>query len=410
MAHGFSNRVWADTATTGTGDVTVGSAKPAHCTPAQAGTQDGDERTWLLEEGNDFEIFRGAYTASGSVVTRGTVLLSQIAGSTGATRMTLAGSATIREVVAAEDLLSIVDPRAARGVLGILSQPQGRLTLQSGVPVMSTTQSAKTTLYYSPYVGNQIPINDGVAVAMTTFSEISIATTDTTYNPAAIGAGKVNDWFVWDDGGTLRLSHGPDWTNDTTRSAGTALTISLGFLTNSVDITNGPLAGRGTYVGTTRSNGSSQLDWIFGASGTAPWFGLWNMYNRVEVSAVWADGQSSWTYASTTTRALNNRAIARVSFVRGLNEDGVSALAQTYVDGNSGSAASFGWGLDSASVNTTQMQATAPSVAGIGSVQYAGLPGVGFHFLQQTEKSSGAVSYTAWGVAGLSSITFNGRM
>lgn len=113
MAHGFSNRVWADTATTGTGNVTVGSAKPAHCTPGQAGTQDGDERTWLLEEGNDFEIFRGAYTASGSVVTRGTVLLSLIAGSVSTSvRMDLQGSATIREVAAGEDLISKVNAGA----------------------------------------------------------------------------------------------------------------------------------------------------------------------------------------------------------------------------------------------------------------------------------------------------------
>lgn len=275
---------------------------------------------------------------------------------------------------------------------------------------MTTTQSAKTTLYYTPYVGNQIPIYDGSNMVPTTFSELSISTSDTTYNPTAIGANKVNDWFVWNDNGTLRLSHGPDWTNDTTRSAGTYLTMSTGFLSNSVDITNGPLAGRGTYVGTTRSNASSQLDWIFGASGTAPWFGLWNMYNRVEVSTTWADGQSSWTYASTTTRALNNRAIARVSFVRGLNEDGVSVLAQTYTDTNSGAAASFGWGLDSTSVSMNQMQATAPSVAGIGSVQYRGAPGLGFHYLQQTEKSQSANSYTAWGVSSLSSITFSGRM
>lgn len=119
MAHGFNNRVWCDTATTGTGNVTIGSPKPAHCTPAQAGTVNADTRTWLLEEGNDFEIFRGAYTASGTVVTRGTVLLSQIAGSTGTTRMNLAGTATIREVAAAEDLLSIVVPADARAALGL---------------------------------------------------------------------------------------------------------------------------------------------------------------------------------------------------------------------------------------------------------------------------------------------------
>jgi hypothetical protein len=30
-----------------------------------------------------------------------------------------------------------------------------------------------------------------------TFSEVSVATADTTKNPAAIGASKVNDWFIW---------------------------------------------------------------------------------------------------------------------------------------------------------------------------------------------------------------------
>ncbi len=147
----------------------------------------------------------------------------------------------------------------------------------------------------------------------------------------------------------------------------------------SVAITNGPAISRGTYVGTTRSNSSSQLSWIFGASGTAPWFGVWNMYNRVDVRTTWSEGTGSWTYNSATVRALHNTAVARVSFVYGLVEDGVLAIAQTYIDTNSGSTANFGWALDSTTTNTTSMQATAPSVAGIGSVQYAGLPGPGFH-------------------------------
>jgi hypothetical protein len=58
------------------------------------------------------------------------------------------------------------------------------------------------------------------------------------------------------------------------------------ILLNSVAITNGPAASRGTYVGTTRSNGSSQLDWIVGGSasgGTAAFLWVWNAYNRVTV-------------------------------------------------------------------------------------------------------------------------------
>lgn len=119
MAHGFSNRVWVDTATTGTGDVAVGSAKPAHCTPEQAGTPDGAERTWLLEEGNDFEIYRGAYNDTTKKVERGTVLLSLIDGVAGTSRMDLDGTATLRIVSAAEDMLSSVSPEVSRGQLGV---------------------------------------------------------------------------------------------------------------------------------------------------------------------------------------------------------------------------------------------------------------------------------------------------
>jgi hypothetical protein len=344
-------------------------------------------------------------------------LLNESASSSASNRMALGGNLTISAKQAAilrYDGTAVRWQAIAGGAgtsgRGIVPQPQGRLTLQSGVPVMTATQSSKATLYYTPYVGNQIPLYDGTNMVPTAFSELSVATTDTTKNPAAIGASKVNDWFVWNDGGTLRLTHGPDWTNDTTRSASTALTMVNGILLNNAIITNGPATSRGTYVGTTRSNGSSQLDWIFGASGTAPWFGVWNMYNRVDVRTVWCEGTASWAYGVTTIRALNASSIARVSLVRGLNEDAVSVLAQTYIDTNPSSTANFGLGLDSTTVNTVQMQATGPSVAGIGSVQYAGLPGVGFHYIQQTEKFGGSSSYTAYGISILSSITFSGRM
>lgn len=159
--------------------------------------------------------------------------------------------------------------------VAIISPPQGRLTLQSLTPVMTITQAAKTTIYYTPQVGNLIPLYDGTNFVMTSIgTEISALTTDATKSPAAIGASKVNDWFVWNDAGTIRLGHGPDWTNDTTRSAGTALVMVNGIRLNSAAITNGPAAQRGTYVGTTRSNASSQFDWIVGATNTAAFLGF----------------------------------------------------------------------------------------------------------------------------------------
>jgi len=207
---------------------------------------------------------------------------------------------------------------AGGGGGGGLDRPQGRLTLQSATPVMTTTQSAKTTIYYTPYVGDQVPLYDGSSMVMTTFAELSVATTDTTKSPAAIGASKVNDWFVWSDAGTVRISHGPDWTSDTARSAGTALVMVNGVLLNNASITNGPAAQRGTYVGTTRSNASSQLDWILpstavgGGKGT---LAVWNAYNRVLSGGVCIDTTASWITASTTISAKNASANNAIAFV-----------------------------------------------------------------------------------------------
>lgn len=298
----------------------------------------------------------------------------------------------------------------AASTVAITITPQGRLTLATATPVMSSTNSAKTTIYYTPYVGSIVPIYDGTNWTATTFSEISVATTDTTKNPAAIGASKVNDWFVWSDAGTLRLSHGPDWTSDTTRSAGTALTMVNGLYLNNAAITNGPAASRGTYVGTTRSNGSSQLDWILGgaaAGGTAAFFGVWNMYNRVSVRTTVADTNSSWVTAASATPAaldtggtgsgLNNR----ISAVIGLSEDGIKISIGTRIltAAASGAFASIGFGMDVTNAYDRRALAgaigTAASNAAV-TVQYTYMTS-GFHFWQALQAGDGTNTATIVG-------------
>lgn len=297
--------------------------------------------------------------------------------------------------------------------------PQGRLTLQTVTPVMTTTQSAKTTIYYTPYVGSIVPIWDGSTWTATTFSEISVATTDTAKNPAAIGASKANDWFVWNDSGTLRLTHGPDWTSDTARSAGTALVMVNGILLNNASITNGPAASRGTYVGTTRSNGSSQLDWIYGAvasGGTPGFFGVWNAYNRVIVKSLTGDSTDSWTYATATWRAPNGNTLTmRHTFVVGLSEDAFTGSYTTSMLAGSGSNCWIGVGYDSTTAFTG---VTAPNFNN--SFQVAGtaiapvIPAVGVHFFSGIEINNGSAG-TFYGDLGIptimgSGVMFEGRM
>jgi len=272
--------------------------------------------------------------------------------------------------------------------------PQGRLTFTTATPVMSLTTAAQGTVYYTPYVGNQIPIYNGTILVPTTFTELSVTTINTANSPAAIGASKVNDWFVWNDAGTLRLVHGPDWTSDVLRSAGTALTRVNGVWLNNASITNGPAASRGTYVGTTRSNGSSLMDWIYGAAasgGTAAFLGCWNLYNRVSVVTTVTDSAASWNYTSSSPRSSDNSNNNRISFVSGLAEDSTHfVFSQRFsVAAVSGALGNIGMGFDA--TGTYTYQGTGVTTTSTGqynatmTIQGAIAPQLGFHFVQAME-------------------------
>jgi len=281
--------------------------------------------------------------------------------------------------------------------------PQGRLTLQTLTPVMTTTQSAKTTIFYTPYVGNKVPIYDGTNMVMTTFAELSVATTDTTKSPAAIGASKVNDWFVWSDAGTVRIGHGPDWTSDTVRSAGTALVMVNGILLNNASITNGPAASRGTYVGTTRSNASSQLDWIFGATaagGTAAFLNVYNAYNRTPVTTSVKDNTATWTDATFVMKPLNAAGVGsglnnRISWVDGLQQSFMQAMIGCYI------TMPPGGGYVALGLNSTTVESIGAAVGNAGTSTICAeaiAPQLGFNFVQGLQAaSSGTATFYGTG-------------
>lgn len=304
----------------------------------------------------------------------------------------------------------------ARSNIGVHYPAQGRLTLVSGLPVMTSTQSAKTTLFWAPRNGDHIPLYDGTNMVPTQFAELSALTTDTTKSPGAIGASKMNDWFVWNDASTLRLGHGPDWTSDTTRSAGTALVSVLGIPLNSVAITNGPGASRGTYVGTTRSNASSQIDWILGGAasgGVAGFLGIWNMYERVSIGCSSVDNGAAYTYNSGTPRQARASAGMQHSFVVGIQEDSIWA---SYENQSTTAAVVFafvasGLQLDATNSFSVSVQGTAPlaqntQIGQSSSRQFS--PGIGLHFVAAVEAADTNVE--TFNVVGRNTLSFLGRM
>lgn len=135
---------------------------------------------------------------------------------------------------------------------------EGRLTLESGVPVSSTDQADKTTLYYTPYVGNTIALYNGTSWDLVTFTELSL-------DISGFTASKPYDIFVYNNSGTATLE-GLVWTDGSTRA--TALAYQDGVLS-----LTGSLSRR--YVGTIYMAADAKCD-----DSIATRY-VWNMYNRV---------------------------------------------------------------------------------------------------------------------------------
>lgn len=298
------------------------------------------------------------------------------------------------------------------GGTGSPSTPQGRLSLQTGVPVMTSSQTAKTTIYYTADQGRWVPIYDGTTWTMTEFTaDLSNDTTASSTGkagPAAVTTNSNYDLFVWSDSGTLRLTRGPAWSSDTARGTGagtTELERVGGVYTNKQSITNGPAANRGTYVGTVRSDGSSQINFSLGSSaagGGASLICVWNMYNRRVVQPAVYDSTASWTLLSGTVRAANNSTGNRISYVCGLAEDFVQAIyacrITTAAAANAGAAIRIG--LDSTTTTSSAstyalfLTPSAGNQSGTQMAMYNDALQLGFHFIQALENSDGTNTST----------------
>ena len=274
--------------------------------------------------------------------------------------------------------------------------PQGRLTLTSGAPVLTSTVSGATTVYYTPYVGQMCPIWSGARFYPANLGgELSQAATDATKSPAAVAASSLYDMFVWSDGGTFRCTRGPAWSSATARGTGagtTELNTVNGVLVNKNAITNGPAAGFGTYVGTIASNGSSTIDFILGGAsngGTAAFLNVWNAYNRTKTVTYVQDTTTSWTYGTASYRSANNSTGNRVTFVSGLQRDFFAARYTTQGAAGAGLNFSIAIGLDNVTTPSGPSPGCASTATVVFSTDYVG-SALGQHYVQALETASGA--------------------
>lgn len=386
------------TATTGTGTITLSTAKTGYLSFASAGISDGDVIAYAITDGANSEIGYGVYTASGTTLTR------NVRRSTNSNNaISLSGSAEVAITPSAEDLVSS-------------SMPCGRLTLTSATPVMTSTTTGATTIYYTPCRGRCVPLWTGSHFGMADIGgELSQATTDATKSPAACTTNSLYDLFVWVDNGTYRCTRGPAWSSATSRGTGagtTELELLQGWWVNKIAITNGPAARYGLYVGTVRTNSSSQVDFqlaAVAAGGTPGKIYVWNAYHRVDLSTTVGETTDSWTYASSTWRQANNSAGMQVEMVRGLNEDAVRAIYSAFMLPSATGGSRLGIGVDSTSAYSgVTTGAAAAGNALSAPAFYAGLPGIGYRTIAAIEHSAAGTA-TFYGDIGTPTL-FQGGM
>ena len=290
----------------------------------------------------------------------------------------------------------------------------GRLTLLSDAtasPVMTTDQASKTTVYWSPNFGGQwLPLWNGREFVPTDMggqlSNLSTASSSGAAGPAAVTTNANYDFFAWFPGRGNKglLTRGPAWSSDTSRGTGagtTEIELLKGIWVNKYAIANGPPARRGIYLGSARSDGSSQFNWLLGsraAGGTAALLGLWNMYNRIPMFPQVTNTTASYTWApgGSTTRSAANSTAMRISFISGLAEDAFQAAYHSI--GQNSNAWSAGIGYDSTTTFSGAGFYGALSTAETGSGSYR-TTAVGYHYFQALEWT-GSGTTTFYGAPG----------
>jgi hypothetical protein len=316
------------------------------------------------------------------------------------------------------------------------------LTLQTGVPVMTTTQSAKTTLFYDCYAGgNKVPYFDGTNDQSDTIGSCEVS--DAMVSAASAGqvvSGQVYDAW-WVHSGTNRIclamsastGGGGGWASDTGGSStvrGTGYSqlddTTRPYTTNKNSITNcfngatnygAVSANQGTYLGTILASANGTTTWVYGVNGAPPTpaqFFVWNQYNRLQVSTALGDTTATWTYGSAAYRAINGDTTTfRVTYVMGRNEDAVTATFVGSALGGAGIEYATGFGVDSCTTLASGAAAgmTGGTVFASVSATFAGNPGAGTHFICPNEFATGGTTTAVVGSADAAQtgMTFTGR-
>jgi hypothetical protein len=289
----------------------------------------------------------------------------------------------VGRAMAADTILIAFAPARTDLFLGPVCN--GRISLESGTPISTSDQTAKTSVYFSPYMGNKISLYNTTTTLWTVheFGNLSHSLSGET-------ADKNYDVFAKSTNGVVSLTV-TVWTDDTNRATNVVFQ-------DGVYCKNGALDER--YIGTYRTTGTTGQCEDSQAKRL-----IWNAYNQIDRQLYYLPSADSWSGAGATIRQANNTAANKVEAVSGLEGSAITvdnwvmcscdaAAVSTYM------AVGIGESSTTANATGTIVMAATPVVAGYTFTSSAHLKkhkSEGYHYYAMLESNTAAGTTTWYG-------------